>query len=235
LAKLEEIFVTGYSVAIFPNQVGGERFIVGLPELTSPVREISYLAIMKHPDIYVRFILANERAYFMSTEYKFDMYRDLQIRSDILYNQRYYSPLAPMGEYSYVAIEYADSAPPSRVQVVGTGDSAHIVLADTLLKKIHERWQAILGSTFEQIFWVWMYFAVMVLSFLQLVRFRGRHLGAFILFTFSLTVLGEDLITCLVQMGAARYAYPTQFIYYLSVALLPILWLNKDNFIDYKA
>ncbi len=232
LIQLEDLFLKGYSADLFLNRVGAERTISGLPELTEPVNEISYLAILKHPGIYFRFVLANEWAYFLSMENKFDMYRDMRERSDLLYAQKYYSPVGQMDKISYVAIEYADAVPPPAVRIVGTGQAAHVVLANTTLKSLHEYWQSFEGSVFEQMFWVWMFFVVLVLSIFQLARFRGRHLGAFILFTLSLTVLGEDLITCLVQMGAPRYAYPTQFIYCLSVALLPLLWLNRDNSIN---
>jgi len=59
---------------------------------------------------------------------------------------------------------------------------------------------------------------------MKLVRSRGRHLGAFILTVLTLMALGSAAVVCLVETACDRYSYPTQFIYYLSVALLPLLW-----------
>lgn len=163
--------------------------------------------------MYLKFIMANEWGYFESIDRHYDLYADM-----IQEANRY-----------HLADEYADFVPPGAVQIVRTGNQARIVLADTPLKRLHETWQAFHWAVFQHVFWVWAYFVVLVLSFLQLARFRGRHLGAFILFVLTLGALGENLVTCLVEIGLERYAYPTQFIYYLSIALLPLLWMGGRN------
>jgi hypothetical protein len=54
-------------------------------------------------------------------------------------------------------------------------------------------------------------------------------LGVFILFILTVSVIGSALTVSLVEISLERYAYPTQFIYYLSVALAPLLWLKDEN------
>ena len=65
---------------------------------------------------------------------------------------------------------------------------------------------------------------MLVLSVTQLVRFRGRHFGAFLLLVLTLIPLGASLVVCLVEVATDRYSYPTQFVCYLSVALAPLLF-----------
>jgi hypothetical protein len=218
LPRLEILFGRGFNVSLgnftgLVNSFEGKSFSANSLLSNSEVREIFFLAIKKHPVFYLKFIMANEWSYFGNIEHHFDFYAYL-VQEANRYN---------------VANDYADSAPPGAVEIVRTGTKAQISLADTPLKRLHETWQAFHWAVFQQIFWVFAYFAVLGLSFFQLVRFRGRHLGAFILFILALGVLGENLITCLVEIGLERYAYPTQFIYYLSVALLPLLWMGERN------
>jgi len=46
----------------------------------------------------------------------------------------------------------------------------------------------------------------------------------FLLFVLTLIPLGASVIVSLVVISADRYSYPTQFIYYLCVALSPLLF-----------
>jgi len=65
---------------------------------------------------------------------------------------------------------------------------------------------------------------VLVLSAVRLVRSRCRDSSVFLLFVLALIPLGASLVASLVVISADRYSYPTQFIYYLCVALTPLLF-----------
>ena len=76
-----------------------------------------FLPLKKHPEMYLKFIMANEWGYFESIDRHYDLYADM-----IQEANRY-----------HLADEYADSVPPGAVQIVRTGNQARIVLADTPL------------------------------------------------------------------------------------------------------
>jgi hypothetical protein len=58
----------------------------------------------------------------------------------------------------------------------------------------------------------------------RLIRSHGRHAGAFLLLVLTLIPVGSSLVVCLTEIAADRYSYPTQFLYYLSVALASLAW-----------
>lgn len=198
----------------------------------SIIKKISLLAIRKHPDLYLKFILSNELGYFNNITTIPEFYSALAYRADLLYDQKIYSSTGMNASSAYVAKEYADSRPPNTIKLVGTGSDHSIVITDTILKRLHISWESVQNNVFQKKIWVWAYFGVLCMSAIQLLRFRGHHLGAFILFVLTITPLGASLVICLVEISSERYAYPTQFIYYLSVALSPLLWIHMDNFIN---
>ena len=89
--------------------------------------------------------------------------------------------------------------------------------------------QSIQWTLFQQRFWEVAFFIAFAVSTLKLIISKGRHLGAFILFILTIAAIGASLETCLSELALERYAFPTEFIYYLSVAFLPLLWLKNEN------
>ena len=168
LPRLEILFGRGYSVSLgkftgLVNFFEGKSFSENSLLSNSAVREISFLAIKKHPEMYLKFIMANEWGYFESIDRHYDLYADM-----IQEANRY-----------HLADEYADSVPPGAVQIVRTGNQARIVLADTPLKRLHETWQAFHWAVFQHVFWVWAYFVVLVLKFSSTRAFSRTAFGRF--------------------------------------------------------
>jgi hypothetical protein len=173
------------------------------------IRQVSIIAIKRHPDLYAKYVWVNLVTFFSGIGYKFDIY------SSLLYRSRGNLP----GEAS--AYQLGASGP------AAAGVSAPAPaggLLESVLQRLLLAWQSFHGVVFQSLFWTWAYFAMLVLSAGQLLRFRGRHLGAFLLFVLTLIPLGASLVVCLVEVATDRYSYPTQFICYLSVALAPLLW-----------
>jgi hypothetical protein len=124
------------------------------------------------------------------------------------------------------AKEYSGTAPPAWVGIKGQGESAVVTVAPTLLQKINAKAEMLQRLLFQRQIWVWAYFAVFTASVVQLAKHRGHHFGAFLLCLLTMMPIGASLLTCLVEEAFERYSYPTQFIYYLSVALMPLLWMR---------
>jgi len=185
------------------------------------IREVSMIAIRRHPVLYAKLVWVNMVMFFRAVGYKFDIY------SSLMYRTRGHAPSA--AETYYSARAGAQPAP-SPAQAAGAiSPSARHLLG------LQVAWQSLHGMVFQRAFWSWAYFAIFALSAVRLARSRGRHLGAFLLCVLALMPLGASLVVCLVEEAADRYSYPTQFIYYLSAALLPLLWICQDPGADPQA
>jgi len=185
------------------------------------IREVSMAAVRRHPVLYGKLVWANMVMFFRGVGYKFDIY------SSLAYRTRGHLPSAAETFYSSGA---GEQPPPSDKQAArpggGVGDDLSPVARRLLGLQV--AWQSLHGMLFQRAFWSWAYFGVFALSAVRLVRSRGRLPGAFLLCILALVPLGASLVVCLVEEATDRYSYPTQFVYYLSVALVPLLWVSPD-------
>jgi hypothetical protein len=179
------------------------------------IRDVSMIAIRRHPVLYAKYVWVNMAMFFGGIGYKYDFYSSIKYRE---------SGTTAVEEkvYESNAAATPPAGPPPKADQAG-GASPEASASELFIRKLQLGWQGIHGFLFETVIWSWAYFAVMALSLAQLVRFRGRHLGAFLLLALTLIPLGAGLVVCLVEVALDRYSYPTQFIYYLSVALCPLL------------
>lgn len=186
------------------------------------IRDVSVRAIRKHPTLYAKYFWTNFVCfYFRNIVYRFDFYPALRerIRDEFITGTPEYLPIP--GEW-----ERAISSPPPAVQIVAGGSGEEVVLEQHYLTRLHIVWQAKQWRFFLRRFWVWGLFLTFALSVVQLLRFKGRHLGAFLLLVLSLVAIGAGLVIALVELAINRYSYPTQFVFYSSVAMAPLLWSN---------
>ena len=118
---------------------------------------------------------------------------------------------------------------PKAIQIAGPDGEKDAVLAPHVLTRVHVAWERTHWRFFMSPGWVWGYLVVLALSLAQLLRSRGRHLGAFLLFILTLVALGAGLVVSLVEIALNRYSCPTQFVFYLTVAVAPLLWNRSWN------
>jgi hypothetical protein len=209
----------------------GNRLSDGLTEGPSPgaylrnreyIRQLSLKAIRNHPSLYAKFVWANMLHYLNNITSRADAYSAIAARAQGVDGANEQGRLYP-------AKDLADSPPPGAIQLGAPVGQAAVVWSSTPLGKLGLTWQEWHWDVFGRLFWVWAWLAVMIMSAGRFIRSRGRHLGAFILFLLGLVVVGACLEVCLVELGEQKYSFPTQFIYYLSVALVPLLWLDVDS------
>ena len=217
-APLFEIYAKAYNRLIWSAGWGSAtRFGAGdYLRNRKYIRDVSIIAIRRHPVLYVKYVWVNMVAFFDGIAYKFDVYSSLKYRS------RGQLP----GEARAYDLKRADSPallPGAAAPVTPVQGGADVSFLEYGLGKLQLGWQAIHGILFQNILWSWAYFAMLALSLAQLARFRGRHLGAFLMLALTLIPLGASLVVCLVEVATDRYSYPTQFVCYLSVALCPLL------------
>jgi hypothetical protein len=185
------------------------------------IRQACFVAIRHHPNLYAKFVLVNMLMFFESIDLKFDFDAVLALRA----KQNYASGSDREYNIDY-AKEYRTAGPPPGVTITGSKSGANVVLSLPVLHRIQLKLQAWHQRLFERIVWVWAYFFAFLLSLAKLAGSRCRHLGAFLLTLLTLMALGSAAVVCLVETACDRYSYPTQFVYYLSVALLPLLWVE---------
>jgi hypothetical protein len=172
------------------------------------MRAVSLIAIRRHPLLYAKFVWVGIVEFFRGVGYKFD------VESSIAYRMRG-NPLYGMSG------SHPDetAAPAATLQGVEAAPAQ-----ERFVTGLQHLWQRLHGAIFQQTAWSYAYFIVFILSAVRLARSRGRDKCAFLLFVLTLIPLGASLIVSLVVISADRYSYPTQFIYYLCVALSPLLF-----------
>jgi hypothetical protein len=200
-----ELYAKAYNRMLWSVGWGtGSRFKAGTYLQTHGfIRDAAFSAIRRHPDLYAKFVWVNLVEFYRGVGFDFD------IRSSLAYRET--------GDYSAADAGAKGAAVPGAAK-------PEAAWPDRALNGLQLAWQWVQDAIFQRLFWSWAYFAVLILSAVQLIRSRGRHLGAALLFALALIPLGASLVVCLVQIAMDRYSYPTQFAYYLVVALAPLLW-----------
>jgi len=216
---LFEIYAKAYNRLVWSAGWGsGTRFGAGdYLQNRNYIRDVSMIAIRRHPGLYAKYVWVNMVTFFGGIGYKFDIYSSLKYRA------RGQLP----GEARAYGVKGNGDAPAGSPAASGQVEAGRagedVPLVEYCLGRLQSGWQRLHGFVFQTVLWSWAYFAMLGLSLAQLVRFRGRHLGAFLLFFLTLIPLGASLVVCLVEVATDRYSYPTQFVCYLSVALSPLL------------
>jgi hypothetical protein len=217
-APLFEIYAKAYNRLIWSAGWGsGTRFGAGdYLHNRNYIRDVSVIAIRRHPVLYAKYVWVNLVTFFEGIGYKFDVYASLKYKSR---GQLSGEAHAYVPGSDAVAASGGTAAP-----ALAVPPTAGVPVVEYLLGRLQLGWQAAHGVLFQSILWSLAYFIMLALSLAQLVRYRARHLGAFLLLILTLVPLGASLVVCLVEVATDRYSYPTQFACYLSVALCPLLW-----------
>jgi hypothetical protein len=209
--QLFPVFAKAYNRLAWSEGWGdGKRF--GARDYVSArayIKQVSLLAIRRHPILYAKFVWVNVVEYFRGVGYKFD------VRSALSYREQG-NPGDARWRASPAPLEPDHAAAPA-----GNPGASGL---ERLVTALQLGWQSVQGALFQRTLWSWALFCMLALSAVKLARSRGRDVGSFLLLALTLIPVGSSLVVCLVEVAADRYSYPTQFIYYLCVALAPLLW-----------
>lgn len=179
------------------------------------------MAIRKHPDLYGKFVWSNAVSFFFSNmDFQYDFYAAVK--------ERVLAGLTGPAPDDGIPGEKGPQVPamPPRIRIASVGHGPEVVLTQNYLTRLHLVWEAKHSKYFMSRNWIWAYLAILSLSVVQLIRFRGRHLGAFLVFVLSLVPLGAGVLIALVEIALSRYSCPTRFVFYLSVAMAPFIWIS---------
>ncbi len=216
--KLNLVYQKAFNRMIFSEGWGWGRLAGGdYFQSRAIMRKVSLIAIRRHPVLYAKFVWVGLVEYFGGVGYSFDIESSIAYRKqgNRLDGVKGYHPDETAARIASVSRGAASDAS-LRGQEAAPGE-------ERLVKGLQHLWQRLHAALFQQVAWSYAYFAVLILSAVRWARSRGRDTSAFLLFVLALIPLGASLNVSLVVITADRYSYPTQFLYYLCVALIPLL------------
>lgn len=106
-------------------------------------------------------------------------------------------------------------------------------MVPTFLQRVHQNFQALHRFLFRNNFWIFIFLFTLIFSFIRLLRSRFHHKNAFILFIMTLSALLHGVVVATAALPILRLIFPMNFVYYLSLFLLPIIidfdsnWFSK--------
>ena len=224
-AQLFNLFAKAYNTLVWSERWGfGSRF--GSEDYLANrkyIKQASVIAIERHPKYYAKFVWTNVVYFFDPIAARYEFYGTLQERAKEHYSGRDRGYALPYAK------EYLAGSPPPAITLTGHGTDATAALRQTFLRRMHEAVQSEHWAIFQRAIWKWIYVATLVLSTILLVVRRGRDPATFLVFLITLYPLGASLVVSLVELSIERYSYPTEFVYYLSAALFPLLWCGAKG------
>jgi|HubBroStandDraft_1064217.scaffolds.fasta_scaffold36844_3 hypothetical protein len=217
--RLNLIYQKAFNRMIFSEGWGWGRLGEGdYLRSRANMKAVSLIAIRRHPILYAKFVWVGLVEFFEGVGYKFDVESSIAYRKrgNPLYGMSGSHPDETAARLAAVPKGTAPGAAPDGMEPQST--------QERLLRGLQHLWQRLHAAIFQNTAWSFAYLVVLALSAFRLARSRGRDKGVFLLFVLTLMPLGASLIVSLVVISADRYSYPTQFIYYLCVALTPLLF-----------
>jgi hypothetical protein len=217
--QLNLIYEKAFNRMIFSEGWGWTKFGSGdYFKGRADMRAVSLMAIRRHPILYAKFVWVGLVEFYEGVGYKFD------IESSIEYRKQG-NPFAKKAgihpDLTAARLAVSPNGPLSETGLKGTEPASG---PERFLRMLQHQWQRIHALIFQNVAWSYAYFAVAALSVVQLARTKGRDKSVFLLFVLTLIPLGSSLVVSLVVISADRYSYPTQFLYYVCVALTPLLF-----------
>lgn len=192
-------------------------------------KAVAFDAIRAHPDQYFKFVLTNLYEFFYAAPnayYWFGYY--IENRYEQIYVRPQTAPITDdPGIRAYLLREFSHPAPLPAFSA-GSQDGEHMVsVHNNGPLRLHRYLSAELFPwLFNAEVWFWM-FALLVLALpVGLMRARlpvAAPSAVLAAATAALMLIGAGLVVSLVELGIARYAAPTHFIYFLALPFL--IWL----------
>lgn len=223
------IFYAGfdYPTLDVASRVGQGNYM----EARSWIRRISLDSIRKHPDLYGKFVITQLTTWYIENiAHQPDFVNYLQDRAERIYVEKRYSIERGDPEKTALAKEFADPPLLPLVRVTGSGETEGAVLDSTSPSR--QLYWALLSARkrlFSSPVWSAAFFVVLLLSLFRLVGSKCKHPGSFLLVSMGVSVLGASVVVALVECALDRYSYTMEWVYYLSVALAPVVFLGAEN------
>jgi hypothetical protein len=223
------------------------------------LRKIALNSILIRPKIYIKYIYSNLVTIFFNSMGDVDFYHILKRRYLKALNYKKYFTLSildwdtlrykahPLQLYSKKEYgstvtkdfpksflkEYWDPEIFSKIKIKKVKRRREAWMVPTFLQRVHQGFKVVHEFIFRNNFWIFIFFFTFIFSLLKLWRSRFHHKEAFILFIMTLSALLHGVVVATSAAPILRLIFPMQFVYYLSLFLLPIIidfdskWFSK--------
>lgn len=186
-------------------------------------RAIALRALQSHPDIFLKAFILNLRKYFFDNLLvNEDFYGHLNYMYEILFLKKDFGNGFYSEGFRKEFLKEFYQPRPLKYFMLTESNSARF--KPTRLQKLHAAYLKLHGALFRNVFWPLS--TILLLAVSSLFMFSRKHApqGPFILFVLCLSAIAHGVF-CSVVSNVPRLSSPTLFIYYLSVALVPIMRL----------
>lgn len=188
-------------------------------QLTRIHKQLTWLAIRRHPELYLKFVAVN---FYKVNQNAFlfpDLYDYLRIRYDRQYLQRDLAANLPESERRDLLLEYWDPVPQPHIRRVGM----QTIVDAPWSRRMHERFNEVHVAIFSSVIWLFGAILLFPVVIWKLIRSRARDAGAILVFVHLSALAGAGIVVGLTGMGMTRYGATALFLSYLTPLHLCLL------------
>lgn len=236
--KTYNIFLKNfYSVIVLTDKLIKHDSTAGFISVIPYLKQISFDAIKKHPDIYAKFFISNFVQFFRNISNSLNLRIKYEgVYKSIVIDKRHLLVLekgdwqqvsTDISDYSKVASLYRENETRSAgLDYFEIREGEQIKIKDTLLFGIYEVYEKVYNILFRNYFWLISALAVFTFSVLTLIRSGFKDDDSFIYSLLGLMYLSKAIMVSLVESSLERYSFPVEFVLYLSIPFLIIIFKN---------
>lgn len=212
------------------------------------LRKVALNSILSRPKIYIKYIYSNLLNIFFHSMGDADFYHMLKKRYLKALNYKSYftksildwdslrykaHPLRLYSKKEYGSMiteafpksflkEYWNPEVFSKIKMKKIHRKKAVIIP-TFLQRVHQGFKVVHEFLFRNIFWIFIFLFTLIFSFIRLLISRFHHKDAFILFIITFSALLHGVVVATASLPILRLIYPMNFVYYLSLFLLPII------------
>jgi hypothetical protein len=215
------------------------------------LKKVALNSILSRPKIYIKYIYSNLLTIFFNSMGDPDFYDILKKRYLKALNYKSYFTQSILNRVRYKAHslqlyskkeygstitqdfpksflkEYWDPGVLSKIKIKKICRKKALLIP-TFLQRVHQAFKVVHEFIFRNNSWIFIFLFTFIFSFFRLLKSRFHHKDAFILFIMTLSALLHGVVVATASLPILRLIFPMNFVYYLSLFLLPII-IDHDS------
>ncbi|MBN1292896.1 MAG: methyltransferase [Candidatus Latescibacteria bacterium] len=190
-------------------------------------KKVGLYAIRKHPLMYVKFVWTQATIFLYDPASWNSHYLPTL---PLIFKSMYIIPNVDLNNYEYLYREYVEPPELRSIKITQNCEDLDITYVpttiDILCTKINNIFFFFFGNCY---FWLLVFVVLCLITVLDVLRTKLRNCDSFLLFMLVTMHLGAGLFMSACTVFSNRYTYPTKFLVYFSLALLPITHISILN------
>lgn len=241
--KLYDIFLSNYvKVISLVNNVKKRNTSDNYTVIQRQIREVYMDAIKNYPLVYMKFFSVNLYRFFTNIRRPENYTAQLEKSyRKVAVDSAFYKRIDQGGwqqissdESDYEAIKsfyLEDIGKQKNLEYIIVNPDNSAELKPTFLKSVYEIYEFIYNRIFRNIIWLFIFGAAFMMSVYNLYKSRLTDSDALIFFILGLMFVSKAVMVSLVEMSLERYSYPVEFIFYLSLPFMIIMFKDFKKYI----